>query len=128
MKTVAEEIAKVEEAERSRRKALVDDDFETLRRLISRDITHTHTRGNTDDFDSFFAHVENRIRFISCERGPLNIRIVGDAAIMTGTMQSVVRLRDGDADIPVSAQVLQVWTRDGDRWVLSAFQATSLPS
>lgn len=119
-------IDEVEEAERVRRQALVSDDFTTLRSLISCDITYTHALGNTDDFDSFFAHVEQRIRFISCERGLLTIRIVGTAAIMNGTMQSVVRTRGGNKDINVSAQVLQVWALEDGRWTLRAFQATPL--
>jgi hypothetical protein len=117
----------VRQAEKARCEALERDDFAALRKLISPDIVHTHTRGNTDNFDSFFEHIQNRIRFVQCRRGPLSVRIIGAVAIMTGPMQNVVRLRDGDEDIPVSAQVMQAWEWQGDRWVLLAFQATSLP-
>tara|TARA_B110001454_G_scaffold209723_1_gene223493 strand:+ start:4337 stop:4738 length:402 start_codon:yes stop_codon:yes gene_type:complete len=114
-------------AEQRRCEALKSDDFDTLRDLISTDIVHTHTRGNTDDFDSFFHHIQNRIEFVSCTRGPLSVRIIGSVAIMTGRMQNIVRLRGESDDITVSAQVMQAWEWQGDRWVLFAFQATTVP-
>jgi len=115
------------DAERERCTALENDDFATLNELISPDIIHTHTRGNTDDFGSFFHHVQNRIQFVQCTRGPLTVRIIGTVAIMTGHMQNVVRLRGESEDIDVAAQVMQVWEWQGDRWRLIRFQATSLP-
>ena len=115
------------QAERQRCEALENDDFATLKGLISRDIIHTHTRGNTDDFDSFFYHIQNRIGFVQCRRGPLTVRIVGNVAIMTGPMQNVVRFRGESEDIRVSAQVMQAWEWLGDRWQLLAFQATTVP-
>lgn len=114
-------------AEQSRCEALQNDDFDTLKGLISRDIVHTHTRGNTDDFDSFFNHIQNRIQFVSCTRGPLSVRIIGTVAIMTGRMQNIVRLRGESDDIKVWAQVMQAWEWQADRWVLIAFQGTNIP-
>lgn len=115
------------DAERQRCTALENDDFATLKDLISPDIIHTHTRGNTDDFDSFFHHVQNRIEFVQCKRGPLTVRIIGTVAIMTGPMQNIVRLRGDSEDINVSAQVMQVWESQDDRWRLIRFQATTVP-
>lgn len=115
------------DAERQRCAALENDDFAALRKLISPDIIHTHTRGNTDNFDSFFHHVQNRIEFVQCRRGPLTVRIIGTVAIMTGPMQNIVRLRGDSEDIKVSAQVIQVWEWQSDRWRLIRFQATSVP-
>lgn len=115
------------DAEYQRCTALEKDDFEALKGLISPELVHTHTRGNTDDYVSFFNHVQNRIEFVKCTRGPLNIRIIGTVAIMTGSMRNVVRLRGDSADINVSAQVMQVWEWQGDRWRMTRFQATSVP-
>lgn len=123
----AKDVQGVLQAERQRCEALENDDFALLRGLISKDIIHTHTRGNTDDFDSFFYHIQNRIEFVQCRRGPLTVRIIGNVAIMTGPMQNVVRLRGGSEDIEVSAQVMQAWKWQGDRWQLLAFQATTVP-
>jgi len=123
----AKDVQGVLQAERQRCEALENDDFATLRALISADIIHTHTRGNTDDFDSFFYHIQNRIEFVQCRRGPLTVRIIGNVAIMTGPMQNVVRLRGDSDDIKVLAQVMQAWEWRGDRWQLLAFQATTVP-
>ncbi len=114
----------VRQAENDRGRALETDDFDTLKKLISRDIVHTHSRGNVDDFDSFFHHIQNRIEFVECTRGDLDVRMIDKVAIMTGPMQNIVRLRGESEDIHVSAQVTQVWEWLGDQWLLRAFQAT----
>jgi hypothetical protein len=41
-------------------------------------------------------------------------------------MQNLVRLLGESENIKTSAQVMQVWEWQGDRWLLLAFQATAV--
>jgi hypothetical protein len=111
-------------AEQCRCRALESDDFATLKELISPDIVHVHARGNLDNFDSYFQYIQHRLKFIECKRGPISVRKMGAIALMTGPMHNRVHLRGEDQDIKTSAQVMQVWEWQGDRWLLLAFQAT----
>lgn len=115
------------EAEQLRCRALEQQDYAELRRMISTDITHTHTRGVTDDFESYFRFIEEDLEFLECSRGPLTVRLFGRVAVMTGPMRNVVRRRGEDSRITTAAQVLQVWEWRSNRWILVAFQSTSLP-
>ncbi|QTH20927.1 nuclear transport factor 2 family protein [Rhizorhabdus wittichii] len=121
-------IAGVIAAEQRRGEALVARDFATLRTLVAPDITHTHTRGVTDDFDGYFRFVEQELAFLEASRGPLDVRISGDIAVMTGTMDNLVLPRGREEPIRTRAQALQVWAwRDGG-WRMIAFQSTNLPA
>jgi hypothetical protein len=116
------------EAEHRRGAALVERDFATLRRMIAKDLTHTHTRGATDDFDSYFHFIEHKIDFLQCTRGELKVRMLGNVAIMSGLMHNLVRLRDKETATSTNAQVLQVWEWRSGEWVMLAFQSTSVPN
>lgn len=115
------------DAERRRGEALVARDFAALRRIVAPDVRHTHTRGVTDDFDSYFRFVENELAFLAASRGKLDVRLIGDVAVMQGTMKNLVLPRGRSQPLETAAQVLQVWQwRDG-RWQMIAFQSTNLP-
>jgi hypothetical protein len=123
-----EDAAGVLYAEQSRCQALEKDDFGALEALISPRLTHTHTRGNTDNFESYFLYIREKIKFVECKRGPLSVRLVGQIAIMTGPMQNIVSFRGASETVTTSAQVLQVWEWRAGRWMLLAFQSTALKS
>ncbi|MCM3420235.1 nuclear transport factor 2 family protein [Sphingopyxis alaskensis] len=127
MGSEARNIAGVLEAERRRGEALVTRDFAALRQIVAPDIRHTHTRGVIDDFDSYFHFVENELTFLAASRGGLDVRLIGDIAVMQGTMKNLVLPKGRSEPLETAAQVLQVWEwRDG-RWQMIAFQSTNLP-
>ncbi|WP_176594186.1 nuclear transport factor 2 family protein [Sphingobium sp. EM0848] len=114
-------------AERRRGEALVQQDYDSLRAMISRTVTHTHTRGVTDDFDSYFCYIEGELTFLEVTRGPLDVRLFGDAAVMSGEMSNLLSLKGRAEPILSRSLVLQVWAWRGGRWIQEAFQSTSLP-
>lgn len=115
--------------ERQRCAALVEGDRVALRALLGPSLVHVHTRGNTDDLESYLAYVTERVQFLSIERDALEIRLHGQGcAVMTGVQTSRVRLRTpGSEPIEVKSRLMQVWIR-GERgdWQQVAFQATPL--
>lgn len=120
-------VAGVLAAETRRGEALVARDFQALRAMILPDIVHTHTRGVTDDFDRYFHYIENDLAFLEASRGELSVRLFGDVAMMSGPMTNIVLPKGRTEPITSRSQVLQLWVWCEGRWMLAAFQSTTLP-
>ena len=116
------------EAERRRGEALVAEDMDTLEQLIAPEISHTHTRGVTDDFSSFFHFIQHDIRFLEVSRGKLAVRLIGTVAVMIGPQANRVQIRRTGESVLSRSQALQVWEWRGQRWMMIAFQSTTLPA
>lgn len=114
--------------EQKRCQALGNGDFETLGQLLSRDLLHVHTRGNSDNYESYLEYMRSFLEILKVERGELRVRLFGDAAVMTGAQTNTARLRNGDPQIMrVESKAIQVWAQEADgQWRLATFQATSL--
>lgn len=111
--------------ERTRCRALVEKDFETIRRIISKDVVHVHTRGNVDSFDSYMAYIQNVLEFLNVERHDLEVKVLGGTAIMTGGQTNTARLIGGNDIVKVKSRAIQVWMRQADgAWQQVAFQAS----
>jgi len=67
-------------------------------------------------------HTASRRAFIAIDRGPLDVRIHGDVAIMTGTMTS--RMRSPDGELTLTGFVTQVLRREAGNWRFIYFQLT----
>lgn len=116
------------ELEQKRCTALATGDLLALRQILSRDLLHTHTRGNCDNYDSYLEYMHSTLELLNIERGELRIRVYADAAVMTGKQTNTARLRNGDPQIMrIESKAIQVWAKEDDgHWRLTMFQATSL--
>lgn len=114
--------------EQQRCLALANGDFELLGDVLSRDLLHTHTRGNSDGYDSYLVYMQSTLELLNVERGELRIRQYGDAAVMTGIQVNTARLRGGDGTVMrIESKVVQVWAKEADgQWRVTVFQATAL--
>jgi hypothetical protein len=112
--------------EQRRCRAIVERDFNTLRDIIARDLVHTHTRGNTQNYDEYFDYIENKMVFRSVDRQHLKVQFYGDTAVVTGQLTNVVRPVELPGFVKVEAQVQQVWVKSPAGWQQVAFQATAL--
>lgn len=106
--------------------ALVADDIERLSALLTDDLVHIHTSGVTDDRQAYLHGVSERMAFLRVERGPLNVRLFGKAAVMTGNLDQTIRMRASGAEVHIRAMVTQVWTFGESGWRIASFQATRL--
>jgi hypothetical protein len=112
-------------AEEIRCQALVARDFNTLRTVISRDLTHTHTRGNTEDYELYFSLLQGPMQYLSIERRDTEIRFYGPVAVMSGI--AVVSGRLGDKEpMMLEIKALQVWVETTEGWQMVAFQGTQI--
>jgi ketosteroid isomerase-like protein len=117
------------EREQERCRCIVEQDFDALHELLSPALIHTHTRGNTDDRDSYLRYVREVVEILDLQRPSLRVIALGhDAAVMHGKQVNRARLRGQDGkEARVEAMVTQVWALEGDgQWRLIAFHATPL--
>jgi hypothetical protein len=119
---------KLLEREQQRCLALVNAEFDLLGEVLSRDLLHTHTRGNSDSYDSYLEYVQQKLELLNVERGELRIREYGSVAVMTGIQVNTARLRSGDGTVMrIESKVVQVWAKESDgQWRVTVFQATAL--
>ncbi|EJM22915.1 ketosteroid isomerase-like enzyme [Pseudomonas sp. GM21] len=114
--------------ENKRCAALGSGDLSTLGQLLSRDLLHVHTRGNSDSYESYLDYMRSFLEVLKVERGELRVRIYGETAVMTGTQVNTARLRIGDPQVMrIESKAMQVWAKEADgQWRLAAFQATPI--
>jgi hypothetical protein len=115
------------EREATRGHALVERDFDTLERLLADDLLHIHSTGVVHDKAAYLDYVRGPLAFLSVERQDLKVTMLGDAAVMTGTMSNVMRPPGPAAPVTVDSHVVQIWIPGSAGWQLAVFQATRLP-
>lgn len=72
--------------EQQRCELLMKGDADGLALLLADNLVHIHLNGHADDKSGYLFGVRNKYTFRALSRGPLTVRIFGDAAVMTGTL------------------------------------------
>ncbi|RIX69458.1 nuclear transport factor 2 family protein [Acidovorax cavernicola] len=112
--------------ERRRQSALVALDLPALDQMFAADLVHIHSVGLVHDKAALLAHIEARRGFAAIERGPLEIRVLGDdAAVMTGAICNHMRAPDGSLS-ELRGMVTQIVRRTAAGWQFMHFQLTPL--
>lgn len=119
--------ASIRAAEAQRCAAIGNRDRAALSETLSDDLSYMHSTGLREGKEDFITTtIGGTPRTI--ERGPIDVLVFGDVAMVTGDYQ--VRI-EPDAGFPdgrrVAASGLQVWRREGDTWRLFAHQGTGQP-
>lgn len=118
---IAEQLLAVE---RRRQRALVDGDLETLADLFEDSIVHVHAPGVVQHKAELLEHVEVRRPYLEITRGELELRVVGDVAVMTGSLTNRMRA-PGGGERTLSGPVTQVLHRGEDSaWRFISFHMT----
>jgi ketosteroid isomerase-like protein len=115
----------VREMEALRCAALVKEDFATLASIIADDVVHIHSTGVVDDKNSYLEGVSGRLKFLKVHRSNMAVKIFGDIAVATGTLDQTIQMRDIGKIIESSAVTTQVWARTSDgEWRQTNFHST----
>lgn len=114
------------EREAERCAVLLAGDIKRLTALVTEDLVHIHTNGATDDRQAYLRAVAERMTFLRIERGPLQVRIFGTAAVMTGELNQTIRIKTSGAEVDLRAMATQVWVFGEEGWRVASFQATIL--
>ena len=112
------------ELEQQRCSAMMNGDTERLRQLLHRNLIHVHAKGQVDGFDSYFRSGGFNVHYKRVERSELDVRVIGNSALMTGRQMLVGVRKNGTGTVTIDSRVIQVWVKEGERWQQLAFQTT----
>jgi ketosteroid isomerase-like protein len=117
-------------AEAARTAALVKSDLAALDRIMADDVTYVHASGKVDTKQSYLDAIRSgQLHYISWQPKKLNVRVQGDAAVITG--EYAVRVTDSRAQpdpFDINIFILTVYERRGGRWQQIAWQSTRDPA
>jgi hypothetical protein len=115
------------ERDTARSRALVARDFDTLAQFLADELIHIHSTGVVHNKAAYLDYVRGPLVFLSIERRDLKVKLLGEAAVMTGTVSNVMQPPGPAAPVTVESHVVQIWVADPAGWKLAVYQATRLP-
>ena len=117
-------------AEAARTSALTKSDIAALDRIMADDITYIHASGKVDTKQSFLDAIRSgQLHYIVWQPKNLNVRVVGDAAVITG--EYAVRVTDSRVKpdpFDINIFILTVYARRSGHWQQIAWQSTRDPA
>jgi ketosteroid isomerase-like protein len=120
------EEAEIRGAETARIASLLAGDGDRLASLLADDLVHVHANGLIDSKASYLASVREKLDFLKIERPELQIRLFGDAAVVTGKLNQTMRIRDSGAVLELQAVATQVWVKNSGTWQQNTYQASRI--
>jgi ketosteroid isomerase-like protein len=112
--------------EERRQNALIDGDLATLDEIFDDALVHIHAPGLVHTKALLMEHVGTRRAYLDIVRGELSIRVIGDVAIMVGSITNMLKNPDGSMR-EQRGQVTQVVRRGDDGvWRFVNFQLTPI--
>jgi len=119
----AREVISVEKA---RTAALDQSDIAALERIMADDVTYVHASGKVDTKKSYLDAIRSgKLRYIAWEPQNLQVRVVGDSAVINGEYAvRVLDYRVQPTPFAINIFVLTVYARRDGRWQQIAWQST----
>jgi hypothetical protein len=113
-------------AEQARTTALETSDLVALDRILGEGLTYVHASGKVDTKASLIEAIRSgQVHYISWHANRLNVRVLGDSAVLDG--QYAVRVIDRRVQpdpFDVNILILSVYARRDGRWQQIAWQST----
>jgi len=112
--------------EARRQRALIAGDLAELDAILDPALVHIHAPGLVHTKAMLLEHVGTRRAYLDISRGELSIRLVGEVAIVVGSITNILRNPDGSSR-EQHGQVTQVVRRGDDgEWRFLHFQLTPI--
>ena len=105
--------------------AMVRRDREALDRLLTDDLTYTHSTGQVETKAQFLASIASgAFVYTSIQPRDVQVRLSGDVAVLTGRADLRVRAQERDLDLAV--RFTSVYVRRDGEWRMAAWQSTRI--
>jgi uncharacterized protein DUF4440 len=116
----------VRQAERDRFAAMVKADVGALDKLLAPELSYTHSNAQMQDKGGFVGDIKSgAIKYLSIDPNDTNVRVFGNAAVVTGGASVHVIQNGTDLNIKIRYTNTQI-NRNGS-WQMVAWEATRLP-
>ena len=119
-----EEIAaKIRSREEERAAALVAEDWDLLKTILSDDLRHIHSTGNVETRSQYMKSMREKYHFKEISRPePLEVRAYGDVAVATGRLYQLIYVKASGETVEMHATTTQVWVNSAGSWVQTSWQ------
>ncbi len=118
----------LESVESQRRAAMVAGDIATLDALLDDAVTYVHSNGTVENKSQYLELIRHgRYHYTEVSQPQMDIRLLGDVALVTGRTILRVLLPDGSIKT-VNGRSVVVWARADGRWRMHFYQGTTLPA
>ena len=122
-----DETSELLELEARRCDAMVAADVGELDRLLSEDLSWTHSSARQDTKASFLAGLQaGGTRYLEIRRSDEQVRLHGEVAVVTGVAH--MRASINGEERHLRNRYTNVWTRSDQGWRMIAWQSTAVPS
>ncbi len=116
--------AAIAAAEQSLYRAMIAQDFSALRELLADDVVYIHSTAVAESKDAYLDGVRDGLYdYAAIDSRDVTLRILGDAAIQTGTVVMSVGARS-EPKTPITLLFTLVWKREPRGWRLWQRHAT----
>jgi len=116
--------ADIAAAEQSLYRAIIAQDFAALRELLADDVVYIHSTAVAESKDAYLDGVRDGLYdYAAIDSRDVTLRILGDAAIQTGTVVMSVGARS-EPKTPITLLFTLVWKREQRGWRLWQRHAT----
>jgi ketosteroid isomerase-like protein len=113
-------------AEQALYRAMIEQDFAALDAILADDVVYIHSTAVAETKDGYLAGVRNGLYdYGSIESDGSTVRVCGEVAVQTGTVQMVVGERN-QRKAPIGLLFTLVWKREAVGWRLWQRQATCI--
>jgi ketosteroid isomerase-like protein len=110
-----------------RYEAMLARDVAALRDIFADDAVYTHSNGVVDDKAAYLkAFSSGEFIYRTIERFEEKVRVLGDAAVVTGRIRLKVDFKSGPKLL--ESRFLSAWVRTAEGWRHLAWQSTPPPS
>ncbi|MBI1787546.1 MAG: nuclear transport factor 2 family protein [Acidobacteria bacterium] len=121
-----DDAAQVRQSEKDWAAATMRGDIAALEKLLSDDLTYTHSSGRLETKAQFIAAVKSgSIQYQGVDYDQITVRLYGDTAIAASAPKMKVASQGQTNSF--QARFLRVWAKKQGRWQLVAHQSTRLP-
>ena len=112
------------QVEAEHQRALIAADTKVLDRILADDLIHVHSTAMVHGKREFLDHLQRMGGFISIGRGPVEIRIAGDMATVTGPAVHRVRSPETREEVALDGFSTLVLRRSDGGWQIMLSQMT----
>ncbi|MBY8861419.1 nuclear transport factor 2 family protein [Nocardia sp. CA2R105] len=124
--TTAEVESRIRTLEDERYAAVIARDIDRFIELAHPDLVYTHSNAEIDTLDSYVGKLRSgHYLYHRIDHPVSRIVVSGDTAVVVGEMHA--DLTAGGVRKQLANRALAVWVREGDGWLLLAYQPTVIP-
>src|SRR5262245_30454812 len=119
--------AEIKRLEDRRYQAMIDNDFDTLDKLVGHDLIYTHSTGQSDTRAEYLALCKKGVfKYLKIERPVENIQVYGDTVVVTGNVK-MDAIIEGKTKM-LNSRYTNVWIKGVKGWQMVVCQSTSIPA